>query len=92
MSAASALAAQTQPLDDPAAMAMTFFRRSSDLDADDVRRSVQTEGRTRNSTSPARVAAPFVDAASTAVGIWCATSMAKLGPDRTTTARPAPSS
>ena len=33
-----------------------------------------------------------LDAARTAVGIWCATSMAKLGPDRTTTARPAPSS
>ena len=83
ISAASALCPRPRPSTTPAAIAMTFFSAAADLDAD-RRRRCRRAGKSGRGTPPARARSPHVvdDAATTAVGSCCATSIAKLGPEQ----------
>ena len=70
-------------------MAMTFFKRAANFDADDIARSVQPEVAARgNRTARVSTTCGSVDATQTAVGSSRAISDAKLGPDSTPTRTP----
>ena len=84
---------EPQPFDDARRDRDDVLHRPADLDADDIVAAVQAEERAAELVlhelrSPARRR----DAARTAVGSCCATSMAKLGPDSTTTGCAGPAS
>ena len=92
ISAARAFWPRPRPSATPDAMAMTFF--IAPPISTPITSSLPYRRRygLRNSAWTSSVAGASADAASTAVGSCCATSIAKLGPDSTTTGRPAPAS
>ena len=85
MSAASALCPSPSPSTTPAAIAMMFFSAPPISTPATSSLPYRRKYGPRNSACTSSVAARFDDAASTAVGSCCATSDAKLGPERTTT-------
>ena len=84
---------EAQPFDHAGGDRDDVLQRAADLDADDVGRSVQAEVRPAE-LGLDELGAPRnrADATRTAVGSCCATSVAKLGPDSTTTGPSVPSS
>ena len=77
--------AEAEPLDHAGRNRDDVLHRRADLDADDIVAAVQAEGRSAEFRWTRSIAAASCDAARIAVGSWRATSMAKLGPDSTTT-------